>query len=401
MANSFGEPDVFTWSVLNKAELTPWELDSKLNEEMKSKKEYQNYFYKERKNKNGPSTKLKLNLPTDYLDFHEGERSGFLSIPISCTLKEGLWSRSFEFIRVKWGMLTTIQQIENALIHITQHTKFKSLEGTHNRYTYNFNEADTALIKLLIDEVYNSKSKRINYSWIEPLQELICNREVKRIEKKKKKAGLKAKNANNEHKWGAPSFDELYIPQPVKLKWNPTPPIPQKDQLMQEFEESGQKAVQDGTLTAGQYIELREKLGVQLKRTIKKDPPNYLDPETRDRIKQKIVELAKRDIKLKGSPTPRGVRIGGMTKAKELITGTPGEPVPVTQGIYSNQSGRITVTNTGTISATTSNTGNTNWYTEAQKAYTTEAFQNINAYKETDPLNPRPMNESNEEKWKD
>ena len=90
-----------------------------------------------------------------------------------------------------------------------------------------------------------------------------------------------------------------------------------------------------------------------------------------------------------------------MTKAKELITGTPGEPVPVTQGIYSNQSGRITVTNTGTISATTSNTGNTNWYTEAQKAYTTEAFQNINAYKETDPLNPRPMNESNEEKWKD
>ena len=163
MANSFGEPDVFTWSVLNKAELTPWELDSKLNEEMKSKKEYQNYFYKERKNKNGPSTKLKLNLPTDYLDFHEGERSGFLSIPISCTLKEGLWSRSFEFIHVKWGMLTTIQQIENALIHITQHTKFKSLEGTHNRYTYNFNEADTALIKLLIDEVYNSKSKRINY----------------------------------------------------------------------------------------------------------------------------------------------------------------------------------------------------------------------------------------------
>lgn len=379
MANSFGEPDVFTWSVLNKAELTPWELDSKLNEEMKSKKEYKDYFYKDRAKKNGPSTKLKLNLPTDYLDFHEGERSGFLSIPISCTLKEGLWSRSFEFIHVKWGMLTTIQQIENALIHITQHTKFKSLEGTHNRYTYNFNEADTALIKLLIDEVYNSKSKRINYSWIEPLQELICNREVKRIEKKKKKAGLKAKNANNEHKWGAPSFDELYIPQPVKLKWNPTPPIPVKSQLsekaqqLEQFEKDAHRAIQQGILTPPQYDELKKK---------------YLDLELRTRIREKVVDYAK------AYSSPKGMSIGRKpTKAKELITGTPGPPIPVTTSIYGN-------IQSGTISATPSTTAKTGWYEQQVDTALKNIFSE-DALKENYPtITPTTMNESNEKEWK-
>lgn len=310
-----------------------WGLeDIKETEEMKSKTEYKNYFYKERKNKNGPSTKLKLNLPTDYLDFHEGERSGFLSIPISCTLKEGLWLRSFEFIHVKWGMLTTIQQIENALIHITQHTKFKSLEGTHNRYTYNFNEADTALIKLLIDEVYNSKSKRINYSWIEPLQELICNREVKRIEKKKKKVGLKFKNTNDAPKWVGTPFDKepeaVHVAPKIKGGWTIPPPSPKKAPsalssyantvILQQFEKESLEAVQQGRLQPSQYAEL------------KKDLHEYLTSERRKKVKPQPINYTGR------YSSPKRMLDGDMPKAKELITGTPGEPVPVTVtgGIY-------------------------------------------------------------------
>lgn len=82
-------------------------------------------------------------------------------------------------IYIKYGYGTTVNKVETLLTHLTQKTKFNSFEVIHNRYKVKFDELSTPVIRVIIDELFNSPNKRINYSWAEPLQDLLIKRLLK------------------------------------------------------------------------------------------------------------------------------------------------------------------------------------------------------------------------------
>lgn len=90
-------------------------------------------------------------------------------------------------IFIKYGYGTTVNKIETLLIHLTQKTKFNSFEVTHNRYKVKFDDLSTPVLRILLDELFNSPNKRINYSWAEPLQDLLIKRSLEKNKPKNKR----------------------------------------------------------------------------------------------------------------------------------------------------------------------------------------------------------------------
>lgn len=90
-------------------------------------------------------------------------------------------------IFIKYGYGTTVNKIETLLTHLTQKTKFNSFEVTHNRYKVKFDDLSTPVLRILLDELFNSPNKRINYSWAEPLQDLLIKRSLEKNKPKDKR----------------------------------------------------------------------------------------------------------------------------------------------------------------------------------------------------------------------
>lgn len=90
-------------------------------------------------------------------------------------------------IFIKYGYGTTVNKIETLLTHLTQKTKFNSFEVTHNRYKVKFDDLSTPVLRILLDELFNSPNKRINYSWAEPLQDLLIKRSLEKNKPKNKR----------------------------------------------------------------------------------------------------------------------------------------------------------------------------------------------------------------------
>lgn len=90
-------------------------------------------------------------------------------------------------IFIKYGYGTTVNKIETLLTHLTQKTKFNSFEVTHNRYKVKFDDLSTPVLRILLDELFNSPNKRINYSWAEPLQDLLIKRSLEKNKTKNKR----------------------------------------------------------------------------------------------------------------------------------------------------------------------------------------------------------------------
>ena len=90
-------------------------------------------------------------------------------------------------IFIKYGYGTTVNKVETILTHLTQKTKFNSFEVTHNRYKVKFDGLSTPVLRILLDELFNSPNKRINYSWAEPLQDLLIKRSLEKNKPKNKR----------------------------------------------------------------------------------------------------------------------------------------------------------------------------------------------------------------------
>ncbi len=63
--------------------------------------------------------------------------------------------------------------VEKAILYCVLRTTFKDYTVTRGRYMFNFKDFDVRLIRSIIDHILKCKLNRINYSWVQPLQDLI------------------------------------------------------------------------------------------------------------------------------------------------------------------------------------------------------------------------------------
>lgn len=136
--------------------------------------------------KSGPSKKLRLSLNHGQLGMDTKTADPFVIVPL--VFRDPITQMNiFERygVAVEAGHITTPQQIERILLHVVMSTEFKELHTRHNRYFFHFDKMEPQLLSLLITEILNSNSKRINYSWVAPLQDLVIASQLNKPKKKK------------------------------------------------------------------------------------------------------------------------------------------------------------------------------------------------------------------------
>jgi len=157
------------------------------------------------------STKLGISIIKNEIDFRHGKIDGKLVLPIRF-IANGVMDTSYLGIKIEYGHITTPQQIERILLHVVMSTEFKELSVHHNRYYFDFKSLHSALLEHLITAIFNSNSKRINYTWIAPLQELVIERQLTSFKTPKK---IKEKKLG--FKTGGGLLDALGRPTPKEI----------------------------------------------------------------------------------------------------------------------------------------------------------------------------------------
>lgn len=121
------------------------------------------------------------NLPRKFNDF-----DGKKSLPL---IFRWNGSRMYEFIYILSEKPPTPQALEKAIITTITQTRFRDFKLTRGVLEFDFNMLNTAQIGALINIILSNKEKRISYSWLSPLQDLLLDKkqQVRKLQKKKKK----------------------------------------------------------------------------------------------------------------------------------------------------------------------------------------------------------------------
>lgn len=159
--------------------------------------------------KMGASKKFNLRINfSDMSPFITCNEGDLIPLPIAFYQTTGATGFDNKSLSIEMGHITTPQQIERIMLHVVCSTEFKDLTVRHNRYQFRFGEMHTNLIQQLITAILDSNSKRINYSWIAPLQEIVIKYELEwKAKKKKKTSKLFSKPSSK----GIPDFGDRHI----------------------------------------------------------------------------------------------------------------------------------------------------------------------------------------------
>lgn len=97
--------------------------------------------------------------------------------------------RMYEFIHISSEKPPTPQALEKAIITTITQTRFRDFKLTRGVLEFDFNMLKTAQIEALINVILSNKEKRISYSWLSPLQDLLLDKkqQVRKLQKRKKK----------------------------------------------------------------------------------------------------------------------------------------------------------------------------------------------------------------------
>jgi hypothetical protein len=94
---------------------------------------------------------------------------------------------------------------EQKLLHIVTRTQYKNTTKIDvKRYSFDFAEMDRSFLHNVIDAIYKTTDPRTNYSWIEPLQDLIIKSEMNSLKRNKNVI-------TKTQAWEAPAFAEALL----------------------------------------------------------------------------------------------------------------------------------------------------------------------------------------------
>jgi hypothetical protein len=114
----------------------------------------------------------------------------------------------YDFASVIDYQMVTNAQLEKRLLQLILRSKFETLQSTTGRYHFDFTQLSSRALVLLINHILNSEEARINLSWVEPLQNLLLDKQLNPVVKKLRR-GVKSYSMEED------------LPQPAQ--WNPNP----------------------------------------------------------------------------------------------------------------------------------------------------------------------------------
>ncbi len=104
------------------------------------------------------------------------------------------------FVKLNTPKVVTAEKLEKTILYLLLRTKYnESLTPSYGRYLFDFNGCSTFFLKHLINTLLECDLKRINLSWVGPLQNLLIARKLDKLNDSKKKDKKKKRTA--EEQW--------------------------------------------------------------------------------------------------------------------------------------------------------------------------------------------------------
>ncbi len=161
-----------------------------------------------------PTKVLKLSFERDKLfnpivkPSEEGnDTKGLINVPI---LYGDMGNRYLMrgFVKLSEPRVVTPDKLEKTVLYVLLRTKYnESLSATYGRYLFDFNGCSNIFLKHILNTLLECDLKRINLSWVGPLQTLLLQRQIDKVKELGRKHKKSKKKASQED-------EGLYIQKP-------------------------------------------------------------------------------------------------------------------------------------------------------------------------------------------